>query len=327
MAFVRNPSDILHGTGRLFINGIEVGQVGDDVGFSHSSETDELEANGETILVLPGKESSSVKFELHEANLATLMRLNPDRYKEVSESPGTETISDALVESLSASRQSYVGHTNLSHSATITAKLASKLAAGVLSGATKIYVANAAKFTAGDSVRIRYGSTTENATIAADGVNLGENSITLTAALTNAYPSGAVVVDTTLSIAEGTDYFIDRMTGAIYRDSGSTALTEGLALAVSYTRATYSGYGFSYGGGTGESTLDVMFIHKRRDGKYRVEEVYKAVLKGDLLRSYKAGYSSIQIELSAEVDSTKTVGNQIGKVMDYEAAAVPGGGW
>ena len=58
-----------------------------------------------------------------------------------------------------------------------------------------------------------------------------------------------------------------------------------------------------------------------------MEEVYKAVLKGDLLRSYKAGYSSIQIELSAEVDSTKTVGNQIGKVMDYEAAAVPGGGW
>ena len=143
--------------------------------------------------------------------------------------------------------------------------------------------------------------------------------------------SGTITVTTTAGTAlvEGTDYYLDRLNGSLYRVSTSTALTEGGGVKVSYTYATFERTGFGVGGGTAtDETLQIDFWHKRRDGMYRHVFIPKGKVTGGLDLSFKeTAEAPLAMTVTALADSSRPSGRQNYEVTEEPAAAAPGGGW
>ena len=329
MANVKNPSDILVGTGRVYINGTDVGQVDGDVEFTHKKTTYEKKSGfpAVTVLSVTTEESIEGKFDLLEANLDTLRGVMPE-YALVTVGAGTAAVTDELLSGISASRKSALTNSRVADSG-VTVALAARLSAAADSGATVLHLESVRGFRAGDSVTLVSGSTTESVTIASAGVDAGALTLTLSAGLTNSYATGAIAKDTTVSLTEGTDYYVDRLDGTIWLKTGSTKLAEGDALAVGYTHATYSGRGFSAGGGSGSDTTYLLdFWHKRRDGRYRRVRIHKAKISGDFAMKFaESKESPVELSITGIADSTRAAGDQLWSVIDYAASAAPGGGW
>lgn len=102
------------------------------------------------------------------------------------------------------------------------------------------------------------------------------------------------------------------------------------ALMPEYVKVTETaGAGLGIGGGTTtDQTFLLEFWHKRTDGKYRCVRIWKCQIDGDFTMGFKEQADApIPITVTALVDSTKPVGQQLGVVVDYEASEAPDGGW
>ncbi len=256
MANVRRPNDIILGSGRMFINGEDVGQLKEDVTFEHEKTMYELKAGFPAAVVLTALTGESLKseFQLLETNLDVICRLMPE-YLPITETGGTATVENEVVAVFS------VKHSML----------------------------------ANDKLE----------------------------------PTVAVTTTEGSSLVEGTDYYLDRLRGAIYRVPASTLLNDGDSVKVSYTHKTFEASGFGIGGGAStDVTFQVDFYHKRRDGRYRRIRIWKAKVDGNFIMAFKeAAESPLSVTVTALADSSKPAGQQFLTTMDIPAQAVPDGGW
>jgi hypothetical protein len=328
MANILNAKDVLVGTGRIYINNANIGGLSGDVTMTWGKEKLELKEGfpSTTFETIATSESLELAFSMKEVNLDRMRSFIPGLTLKTS-TAGTDTAENEYIANVQDDRKLGLAQRGLT-SATFTAKLCAKLVADAASGATVLYVDDASVFTAADNLTLLDGETTESATIAALGVDESANTLTLTTGLTNSYDVGGLVINATVTLAEGTDYYLDRLDGTIYRVPASTKVADGNALAVSYTYATYAGRGFTFGGLSETVTIPVEFWHKRRDNTYRCIKIYSAQFTADMVMAFmEAAESPMAISLSAVADTTKAAGAQFGEVMEYAAAGAPGGGW
>ena len=257
MANVLNASDILIGTGKLYLDGVDVGQIDGEISFTHGKTFYEKKSGfpATTVVSVLTEENLSAEFNLLEANLARIRSMMSE-YSSITTSASE---SDSIVETIAVSADR---HTKLSHG----------------------------------------------------------NITTLTSVTDTTLPSP-------VDLVEGTDYYIDRLTGNVYRKSTSAAIEDGDEIVVTYKYTDFASSGFGMGGAS--STSDdflVEFVHKRRDEKYRIVRLWKCQVSGDFTMSFQEqAESPVAVTISAIADSTKAAGQQFGTVVD--ATSAPYGGW
>ena len=251
---VINANDIIIGTGRLYIDGVDVGQLEDEVKFTHGKSYYEKQAGfpASTIIKILEEETCVANVSLLEANLDRLRSII-DEYAAYTQNAGTGSITDEEV--------------------VVYANKNTKLEHEYLTG-----------------------------------------TITVTDSEDN-------------PLAEGTDYYIDRVDGQICRVPSSANIADGDTVKVTYDYVTYDESGFGFGGsGTESSDHQLVFVHKKRDGKYRVVKLWKAKVGGDFVLGFNpSDVSPIELEITAVADSSKPAGQQFGLV--YETDTPPFGGW
>lgn len=259
MAFVKNADDILVGTGRVFINGVCVGQLSGQVRAKVGNEWYKVEAGFPAQVVKQAltKETGEMAFNLLELNLDTIRSIMP-QFSAYTETEGVTADFVSDVVPLYALR-----HSKLSGSRISTL----------------------------DSVK--------------------------------------TVGDTPATLVEGTDFYIDRLNGTIYRVADSTATKEGDSVTVKYKHATFNGAGFGVGGGTTTSdTFLVEFWHKKTNGKYLCLRLWKCQVEGDFEMLFEeSAHTTLPILLTILADSTKPAGHQLYRTIEYDASAAPEGGW
>lgn len=120
------------------------------------------------------------------------------------------------------------------------------------------------------------------------------------------------------ALVEGVDYYVDRIAGLISRVPGTENIVDGDTVKVSYSYQIFDAEGFSFGGSTTESTPHLLvFVHPRRDGKFRVLKIWKAKLGGDFVLGFKDNAESpVPLEIAAIADASKPAGQQFGVVYD-----------
>lgn len=257
MANVLNANDILIGTGKLYIDGVDVGQIDGEISFTHGKTFYEKKSGfpATTVVSVLTEENLSAEFNLLEANLARIRSMMSE-YSSITTSAAE---SDSVEETI----QVYADrHTKLAHG----------------------------------------------------------NITTLTSVTDTATPTPNALV-------EGTDYYIDRLTGNVYRKSTSTAINDGAKIIITYKYTDFAASGFGMGGASSTSNdFLVEFVHKRRDGKYRIVRLWKCQVSGDFTMSFQEqAESPVAVTISAIADSTKAAGRQFGEVLD--ATSAPYGGW
>lgn len=315
--YVKNPHDIIIGTGPMYVNGSSVGQLKNDVVLKHAKEYYEEKAGfpEASILKIPVSEEASFTVELLEANLDVLAALMPE-YSISTSAAGSEAVTHELVGAVTSTRKTGSAYPKWTN-ATVTARLATTLSTAAEASDTVLNVTDASPFTAGDTITLKVGATTENATIAALGVDEAANTLTVTAGLSAGFAAGATVVNTAVDLVEGTDYYLDRIDGAIWRVSTSTAIAENDQIALSYTYTTYTGRGITAGGLSNQTYYVVRFEHTRRDGKIRVVTLYRCQVTADLEVAFKAKESApIPVTITVFSDSTRAAGDQLFSIID-----------
>jgi len=317
MANVKNVHDIIIGTGVMYINGASVGQLKGNVTLKHSKTFYEEKAGFPSTSILKAlvEEGAEMTANLLEVNLDTIAGLMVE-YTPVVEGAGSETVTQEHVGAIVSTRKTGLAHPKLTNDA-VTVALASTLAVGAEATDTVLYVADASIFTAGDTITLRLGSATENATIDAEGVDEVANTLTITAGLAAGFAAGASVINTAVSLADGTDYFLDRIDGAVWRHSGSAKVAENDQVVASYKYTTFTGRGITAGGISPSTYYTVRFEHTRRDGKVRVVELYRCQLAGDFEMAFNEAESApLAISITAYADSARAVGDQLFSVYD-----------
>lgn len=316
---MRNVNDILIGTGKAFVNGRDVGQLKGDVTFKHSKEFYEVKAGfpETTLLKVLISESAEAQMSLIEINLDTVAALMPE-YRLRVEGGADVTVSQEFLGSLYSYRWGTAQHSRWTDG-TVSVQPAAVLASTADAGATKVFLDSVTRFKAGDSVTLRKGATTETKTIASGGVVAGERSVTFTTPLGNSYDFGALAVNGTLSLEEGTDYGLDRLEGRVIRRNGSTKISDGDAVAVSYIYRKEASKILTAGGVSTTSTFPMRFEHTRRDGRKRVVEFYKCSVTGDFSIPFAEKSEAIwQVTVSAQADSSRPEGDQLYSIRDEE---------
>jgi len=312
LANVRNVNDILLGTGVLYINGVSVGQLKNDVVATFGKEFYEIEAGfpKSTIKEFRISESAQLTAGMLEVNLDNLNNIM-DEFTKVNTSAGETEVTYEHVADISYANWVALAHQNILD-AGVTVYLASLLTANAASGQKVVQVADASIFTAGDAVQLVSATANEEVTIDAEGVDTDENTITMTTNLVNSYEIGDQAADKTVSLDEATDYYIDRIDGkALGIDGGD--IPDGCDISIAYTYDAVTGTTL-YGGGktTLGSGVPIRFEHTRSDGKILKIEFFKALVKGDLEMPFHEDTETIlNITISAQADSTRDAGKQL----------------
>jgi hypothetical protein len=309
---VLNPNEILIGTGPLYINGQSVGQLTGDVTYSYTPEEKEIKAGYPQQVVKSAVvgESATLKAAFLEINMDRIADLLPLFTKEIV-SAGITAVTNEWLGAINAA--SWVGAANRRWtSAAVTAQLASKLTAVANAGATKIYVTDASLFTAGDAILLVKSGTTEAATIDADGVDTDENSLTLTAGITNAFSAGDFAKNTTVAPVSGTDFLYDPINGCVARVSGSTVIGEGDTVAIGYTYTQVSAIVLYGGGNVATAQFPMEFWHTQDDGKIHKIKFPKGQLTGAFELPFKeTDVCILNVTIKSVSDSTKAAGKQL----------------
>ena len=317
MANVKNVNDVIIGNGVMYINGHDVGQLKGNVTLKHSKTFYEEKAGfpATSILKVLIEEGAELTANLLEVNLDTIAGLMVE-YTIDTETAGSATITQEHAGAITSTRKTGLAHSKLTNDA-VTVSLATTLAVAAGSTDTVLYVTDASVFTAGDTITLRSGSTTENGTIAAGGVDEVANTITLEAGLSSDYAAGASVINTAVSLADGTDYYLDRIDGAVWRNSGSAKVAEGDEVVVSYKYTTFTGRGITAGGKSAATYYPVRFEHVRRDGKIRVVELYRCQVTGDFEMAFNEAESApLTVTVTAFADPSRAPGDQLFSVYD-----------
>jgi hypothetical protein len=156
-------------------------------------------------------------------------------------------------------------------------------------------------------------------------VALGTGVITLAASADAGDVTADYVTEGDVTLVLNTDFYADMLAGTFYR--ASTSIYEPTSVDATYTYKNAASSGFGIGGASSSSSdFVVEFVHKRRDGKYRVIKLWKCQISGDFTMSFQEqAESPVAITITALADSTKAAGQQFGTVVD--ATSAPYGGW
>lgn len=313
MAFnLKNANDVHLGTGVLYVNGTDVGLLKGNVTFSYAPEYQEITGGSPEQLVKKSliSESATLTAGMMEINLSTIGSIMPIF---TPENTGTDTAS-AVKEYLGPMYAgTWQGAENAfwTEGGTVELFLASPLSAIATAGATKIYVEDASLFSPSDVVVLTDGATTEEVTIAALGVDTTENSLTVSA-LDNSYGITGYAHNKTVSLVDGTDYFINRINGQVTIISDSSLISDGDTASVSYVHHVYATQGLYAGGQASTDTYPVRFESERADGKKFVIEFYKAQIAGEFSMEFNPSDAMVlNVEISAVADSSKEAGKQL----------------
>jgi len=309
---VLNPNEILIGTGVLYINGQSVGQLTGDVTYDYTPEEKEVKAGYPQQVVKSGVvgETATIKASMLEINVDRIADLLPLFTKEVV-SAGTVAVANEWLGAVYEGR--WVGAANRRWTtAAVAVALASKLTAGANAGATKVYVTNASLFTAGDTLLLVKSGTTEVATIDADGVDTDENSLTVTAGLTNSFSAGDFVKNTAVTLVAGTDFYFDPIGGGVSVVPGSTLLDDGDTVAVSYSYTDVSAIVLYGGGNVQTAQFPMEFWHTQDDGVIQKIKFPKGQLSGAFSLPFKeTDVCVLGVTIKSISDSTKATGKQL----------------
>ena len=325
MANVINAADIIIGTGRMYIDGADVGQVDGEVNFVHSKTNYEKKSGfpATTVVSVLTEESASSEFNLLEANLGRIRSIMSD-YAVIDETPG---VSDPI-EELSLAAYTH-RHTKLQYDDLVTLTLTS-------TAGTETVVSEEVVSGSGTSFTLAYEPKSITAIyklgspltegIAADyTINMGTGVITLAASANAEEITADYVTEDEVTLTLNSDFYADMLAGRFYI-SPSAVYTPSYVDAT-YTYNTYAASGFGIGGAsTSSQTFLLEFVHKRRDGKYRVIKVWKGVVAGDFSVSFQEqAESPVPISVTAIADSSKPAGKQLMTFVDTNNP--PYGGW
>lgn len=325
MANVINAADIIIGTGRLYIDGADVGQVDGEVNFVHSKTNYEKKSGfpATTVVSVLTEESASSEFNLLEANLGRIRSIMSE-YAVIDETPG---VSDSI-EELSLAAYTH-RHTKLQYDDLVTLTLTS-------TAGTETVVSGEVVSGSGTSFTLAYepksitaiyklGSLLTEGGAADYTINMGTGVITLAASANAEEITADYVTEDEVTLTLNADYYADMLAGRFYI-SPSAVYTPSYVDAT-YTYNTYAASGFGIGGAsTSSQTFLLEFVHKRRDGKYRVIKVWKGVVAGDFSVSFQEqAESPVPISVTAIADSSKPAGKQLMTFVDTNNP--PYGGW
>jgi len=325
MANVLNANDILIGTGKLYIDGVDVGQIDGEISFTHGKTFYEKKSGfpATTVVSVLTEENLSAEFNLLEANLARIRSMMSE-YSAVTVTPGVSDSTEEKELQFSADK-----HTKLQYGDLVTLSLVSTdgtetaVTGEVVAGATgtSFTLAHIPK-----SVSAVY----DNGVLLTEGaagytVALGTGVITLAASADAGDVTADYVTEGDVTLVLNTDFYADMLAGTFYR--ASTSIYEPTSVDATYTYKNAASSGFGIGGASSSSSdFVVEFVHKRRDGKYRVIKLWKCQISGDFTMSFQEqAESPVAITITALADSTKAAGQQFGTVVD--ATSAPYGGW
>lgn len=317
MAFnLKDPNRVTFGTGRIIANGEDVGLLQGDVTFNYEPTYKEIKGGSpeQTVKKIMESEAASITANSMELDLNVLGKIVPQFTQSLATGTPVAVVGEYLSGVFDESWQA-LQNPMVSASETLTVHLAVKLSAPVTAGDTEISVENAANYTAGDTIRLRDGATTETATIDAGGVDTSANTLTVTAGVTNSYTVAGTVANETTTLTAGTDYRVDYLGGRICSINGSD-LTDGDSVVVAYTYAPVSGNTLSFGGKTATFTFPMKFISDDADdGKHYEIDFYRAQFDGTLNLSFKPGdVCLVPVSIAALADSSRTAGDQLGRL-------------
>ena len=324
----RIQDDILVGGGRVFADNQEIGWLQGEFSLSESgSELTVKESEGATVLVLNQDKEVQFSFNLLEANLDTLRKLNPS-YTPVAYGEEDKTVEGEYIADLGKSN----GLKNIPVVEGVALRVfpATTMTSANAIGDTSIVVENARRFAAGDTIQIIRGTHVENCTVAS--VDQAAGTLTLEDDLMNSFPSGAMVKITTASkeLRLGTDYNFYPMLGLITRVGTSTNALAGDGAAVDYTYHSYKGRGYGMGSFEDDTTYKLEFWHKKRSGKFRCIRMFKARISGDFTAFSITQDSESPLPITVTLMADETIADarrNIYEQIDYDAEAAPGGGW
>jgi len=267
---IKNTNDFFTGSGKIYYNGEDLGLLKGGVTFSYSPTYTKQKGGSPQVTynTILSDEEASVSADMLEINPDMIAQIIPQFTKEL-DSSSTTAITYEYLGALGTDDWVSSDHPSWDTGETITVKPASMLTASVTAGDTEISVEDASIFTAGDGITLKDGETTENGTIAAEGVDETENTITLTTGASNSYTTSGFVVDTEVTAVENTDYDVDPLNGRIRRITASSVLDADHPVAVSYTYNVVSATNIYFGGKTTVFDYPLHFISDARpDGKY-----------------------------------------------------------
>ena len=325
MANVLNANDILIGTGKLYINSQDVGQIDGEISFTHGKTFYEKKSGfpATTVVSVLTEENLSAEFNLLEANLARIRSMMSE-YSAVTVTPGVSGSTQETELQFSADK-----HTKLQYGDLVMLSLVStdrtetSVTGEVVAGAT------------GTSFKLAYipksvSAVYDNGVLLTEGmagytVALETGVITLAASANAGDVTADYVTEEDVTLTLNTDFYADMLAGTFYR--ASTSIYEPTSVDATYTYNNAASSGFGIGGASSSSSdFVVEFVHKRRDGKYRVIKLWKCQISGDFTMSFQEqAESPVAITITALADSTKAAGQQFGTVVD--ATSAPYGGW
>ena len=325
MANVINAADIIIGTGRMYIDGADVGQVDGEVNFVHSKTNYEKKSGfpATTVVSVLTEESASSEFNLLEANLGRIRSIMSE-YAVIDETPG---VSDPI-EELSLAAYTH-RHTKLQYDDLVTLTLTS-------TAGTETVVSEEVVSGSGTSFTLAYepksitaiyklGSLLTEGGAADYTINMGTGVITLAASANAEEITADYVTEEEVTLTLNQDFYADMLAGTLYISPSAIYTPE--YVDATYTYNTYAASGFGIGGAsTSSDTFLVEFVHKRRDGNYRVIKIWKGVISGDFTMNFQEqAESPVPVAVTAIADSSKPAGRQLMTVVDTTTA--PYGGW
>lgn len=314
MAFnLKNPNSVHLGTGILYVNGTDVGLLKGNVTFKYAPEYQEITGGSPEQLVKKSliKETATLTAGMLEIDIDTIGNINTIFTRDDAGAADTVVVKEYLGE-IHAGVWSAAKYPSWKVGETVAMFLATPLTAQAASGATVLHVGDASLFTAGDTLVLKDGATTETATIAALGVDESANTLTITVGLANSYTITGHVSNTAVSLVDGTDFFVNRINGQATILATSEKVAEGDTVTLSYTYQTFASQGLYAGGKMSTDYYPMRFESARSDGKKWVLEFYKAQLAGEFSMEFSPSDAMVlTVEISALADSTKTVGKQL----------------
>ena len=320
---VRNPAQILVGTGMLYANGRDVGQLKNDVTLTYTPERLDIKAGfpQQTVKNIAISETATLTAGFLEFDLFT--------YGDIMGTATFRNISGAsvaranhLLPPVSVYSYSNSGNPYWDINTTLDVAIATTVRMSAPTGATTIFVTNVDGFTVGDDVilsKIVAGvPVTEIGAIAS--IDAGNNSITLADPIASSYDYGALVINDTAALTVRDDYIVDYIGGGIALNPASTLLRPGLSVAASYTYKVTAAEQLSFGGKVISKPFPARFVHERDDGKLVVITMPRAELTGTLTIGFKETEAMINdVEITAMADSNLPAGEQLVTIRLEEA--------
>ena len=200
----RVADDVLIGGGRVFLNNMDIGWLQGAMGIDEQKNALAVkESEGATVVVIDLDKEVHFKTNLLEANLDTLRMLDPS-YTQIVYGEEDKAVTSEYIADLG--KINSLKNVPVVESIAIKVVPATLMSAPNIAGATEIFVENARKFAANDTVTIVRGATEENGEV--DSVDAATGKITLKAGLLNAFPIGSMLKNTMVSkvLKLGVDY-------------------------------------------------------------------------------------------------------------------------